>query len=358
MNRIVDSQFLIKVLQNRLNPEEEEFFDKWLLASDKNKEDFSTISLIWDKAEHSQTPNLPDSHIQWHSIAKELNLNNLSESRTSYFKNFTQNSLKPSGKSHLIKEPAKYNWLIRIAAILIITLGFNFIIGFNNDNPTKENLEDKSTVKQEVYELKTQNGERKTFLLADGTTVYLNSDSKLFYPKSFSGKFREVSISGEAYFAVKSNANQPFKVQLGAAEILVTGTEFNIKNRDNRLSVIVTKGSVITYCSKLKSSHSLHKGQMVSYSDNKGFSKPTYVDVNKYLAWRSNKFFFEKAQLSEVMAEIERYYNIKVHFSSDSLRRKSITGTFSSGSLEEIFSILSLTLDVKIKYDGKKVIVS
>lgn len=96
---------------------------------------------------------------------------------------------------------------------------------------------------------------------------------------------------------------------------------------------------------------------MISYDERQGFSSPKSVEVEKYLGWRNNKFFFERTSLNEVMAEIERFYNVKVVFASDSLKKKTITGTFNGNSLENIFSIICLTLDVKIDYNGKSVLV-
>ncbi|MDP3832206.1 MAG: DUF4974 domain-containing protein, partial [Ignavibacteriaceae bacterium] len=77
-----------------------------------------------------------------------------------------------------------------------------------------------------------------------------------------------------------------------------------------------------------------------------------------YLAWRKGKFSFSHTPLSQVMEEISRFYNVPIIFENPELKRKTITGVFDSSSLENIFSIISLALDVKINHTGSKVIVN
>lgn len=65
-------------------------------------------------------------------------------------------------------------------------------------------------------------------VLSDGTKVWLNADTRLRYPSRFPQDARLVSVEGEAYFEVTTDAARPFTVQSNHASIKVLGTAFNI----------------------------------------------------------------------------------------------------------------------------------
>jgi len=72
----------------------------------------------------------------------------------------------------------------------------------------------------------TPNGGQYQLVLADGTKVWLNAASSLRYPTSFTGKDRTVELTGEAYFEVAKNKNQPFNVKSATQTVQVLGTHF------------------------------------------------------------------------------------------------------------------------------------
>src|SRR3546814_8119082 len=68
-------------------------------------------------------------------------------------------------------------------------------------------------------------------ILPDGSRVWLNAASSIRFPTVFTGKEREVEITGEAYFEIEKNTNMPFVVKKGNVEVQVLGTHFNVKDR-------------------------------------------------------------------------------------------------------------------------------
>ena len=137
----------------------------------------------------------------------------------------------------------------------------------------------------------------------------------------------------------------------------VTGTEFNILNRNEKVIVVVAKGSVITSDLKTEQTANLVRGEMASFNARGICTKTRNINLSNYLAWRSNKLFFSKTPLQDAMHDIERYYNVNVVFQSDSVKRKTISGTFETESLDNVLSIISLALDINIVHNGNKVIV-
>ncbi len=94
----------------------------------------------------------------------------------------------------------------------------------------------------------TPKGGQYKLILADGTKVWLNAASSITYPTSFTGKNREVNISGEVYMEVKKDAKKPFRVILkDGGEVEVLGTSFNINaygDDEEGIATTLLEGSV------------------------------------------------------------------------------------------------------------------
>ena len=89
-------------------------------------------------------------------------------------------------------------------------------------------------------------GSKSEVILPDGSKVQLNSGSTLTYPGNFMQNNRKVALKGEAFFDVKSDADNPFTVQTNNFEIIVTGTHFNVCNygEDNLVSATLIEGVI------------------------------------------------------------------------------------------------------------------
>lgn len=355
--KTLDSQFLIRVIKNEVGTEEKEYFDSWLSQSDENKEEFGNLIFLWDKLEKVEVPPIPDSVTQWESIqekiftADQLSVRLLNDTIK---RNSQQNEIM-SMKYRFVKE--NYAWVLSLTAVIIITIGLTFLLNMGKSSNSEASISRTKGNSIERRELITKKGERKSFLLPDGSIVHLNAGSKIVYPQNFSGSSREVELTGEAYFSVVTNKEKTFKVFSGGMVTIVSGTEFNVKDRNNRVSIIVAKGSVKACLKGSTNGIELKKGEIISFTEGNGFGKPVHADLEHYLAWRNNKFSFEHTLLKDAMAEIERYYNLEVVFENKSVINKRLTGIFKTDSLNQIFSIISLTLDVQIDRQGRKVII-
>jgi ferric-dicitrate binding protein FerR (iron transport regulator) len=349
----LDSQFLIRIIRNEASPEEKEYFLAWLAESNQNKEEFGNLVLLWDMADQSQVSQVPDPNYQWGKIDKHISTKLIEEQKKSPAVQSDSNKKTPQATSHNRKQD--FAWLYRAAAIIVISVGLTFLVKWNDQEVQPPTTKIVESANPAFYELITQKGERKTFPLGDGTIVYLNSGSKLIYPKVFSESSREVELVGEAYFSVMPDKERPFIVKSGKMNTEVTGTEFNVRYRNKKVNIVVAKGSVKTFLESSNESIDLTKGQMVSYSESRGFSSPVKANLNHYLAWRNNQFSFEHSPLKEVMDEIERYYNLDIIYKDETVKNKLLTGVFAADSLDQILSVISLTLDVTIEYKGSKV---
>jgi transmembrane sensor len=163
--------------------------------------------------------------------------------------------------------------------------------------------------------MSTPKGRQYQLLLPDGTKVWLNAASSIKYPTVFSGKERNVQISGEAYFEVAKNVYQPFRVMVNdRMTIDVLGTSFNVQAYRNETTYYTTliDGAVRVSADQPGNSTVLKPAQQALLAGEGAIAVSGNVDTEKVMAWKNGLFNFEGASLDEVMKQIERWYDIDV----------------------------------------------
>lgn len=223
-------------------------------------------------------------------------------------------------------------------------------IVYKNDNVTN------SAVSYNV--LKTPRGGQFKITLPDGTDVWLNANSSISYPTAFSGKERNVSITGEAYFEVAGNATQPFTVKVNHMEVMVLGTHFNINAYadENTINTTLLEGAVLIR-TKDDARH-INPGQQsrVTLTGDRiiGIDR---VDVNNAIAWKNGYFSFDEADIPTVMRQLSRWYNIEVKYSGK-VPEETFTGEIGrSLTQEQLLKVLSQAkINFKVE-DGRKIVI-
>jgi len=195
--------------------------------------------------------------------------------------------------------------------------------------------------------------------LADGTLVWLNSDSELRYPVKFAGSQRDVWLKGEGYFEVSKNPEKPFRVVVDDMIVKVLGTSFNInayKDQGNILTTLVS-GKVDIQDMSGKSLVVMRTNQQVDFRHGK--ISVQEVDVTRFVSWIDGKFYFNDMTLENIMSQLQRWYDIEVFFVDEELKSYPFTGVirrdFTAG---QIFEIIEKTTRVKFNVRGKCVTVN
>ncbi len=155
-------------------------------------------------------------------------------------------------------------------------------------------------------------GQRSEITLADGTHIWLNSGSQLSYPTEFSGKTREVLLSGEAFFDVTPNPAKPFYVITRELKIRVLGTSFNVSAYDEDVTAetILVTGKVSAGKNKLfAQTIDLVPGERMVYEKSSENILKDKVDVNQYSSWINGYLIIENMPITEVLRKVQRYYN-------------------------------------------------
>ena len=169
-----------------------------------------------------------------------------------------------------------------------------------------------------IHSLATPAGGQYQITLADGTKVWLNAATVLKFPAAFTGKEREVTLVGEAYFEVAKNVTMPFKVLLANnARVEVTGTHFNINNYENETAQEVTllEGGVTVATNKGITKLEPGTQALITKEETKKLKVP---DAEEITGWKDGLFVFKDAPIESIMMQIERWYNAKIIYKTKS----------------------------------------
>lgn len=203
--------------------------------------------------------------------------------------------------------------------------------------------------------LSTSKGEQSPYplVLADGTKVWLNSNSSVTFPTAFAGKTREVQISGEAYFEVVHNAARPFKVKAGNQIVEDIGTSFNINSYGDEPAI---KTTLVEGSAKVLANGEfkiLKPGQRSIVTKTSVSTQAS--DSEAEIAWVGGKFIFHDEDLHSVMRQLARWYNIEVVYDYQPTD-VSIDGRFSKArNISQILKAFVQTGAVKFKIKGNVV---
>jgi hypothetical protein len=215
-----------------------------------------------------------------------------------------------------------------------------------------------STSKKEIKlnDIKTNKlivpyGKRSSIVLADGSTVYLNSGSELTFPASFNGNTREINAVGEIYIEV-AKQKEPFIIHTPKSNIRVYGTTFNVSAYAEEIeeSVVLVNGSV-----QIESNNQslMLKPNERAVVKNGEISTKT-VDISEYVSWKNGFFKLYNSPLNDVLMKIGRYYNVEFIYSKDlMLEAKTCSGKlFLADNINDVLKSFSLMTNLMYRIDS------
>ena len=200
---------------------------------------------------------------------------------------------------------------------------------------------------------------KRVIHLPDGSTILLNSNSRLDYPASFGDTTREVVLSGEAYFDITHLSGRPFLVRTGKLTTRVLGTAFNIRAYpgDKAIEVTVTSGKVQV----LKENSSvglLTDNQQMRYDKGSESCLRQKVDVQPLVAWKPEEVSFDDITMEETARRLEQWFGVSVSFINPVLKDCRVTATFyREDSLEEIMTVICAVNQSTFSIHDKSILV-
>ncbi len=244
-------------------------------------------------------------------------------------------------------------WSARIAAAVIVAVSCGFLIN--------EYQYDKLAQLQTVT---VPAGQRAQITLADGTKVWLNSESTLSYRSDFGRRDRDVELDGEAYFEVAKNKEIPFYVNTETNQVRVVGTHFNVcaYKGSNEFETTLVEGIVDIYAyDNERPLTRLTKNEF--FGSYQGKYKKAVLPSYDYLRWREGLYCFDDSPFSCILTKLEKYYNVKITVENPKVLNYRCTGKFKeqdrrfllqTGSYNS--NAYSLKYDIKLGQDGSDMV--
>jgi ferric-dicitrate binding protein FerR (iron transport regulator) len=339
MKNVDQHELLTRYFSGEATADERTEVEAWRQTSPENQRVFDGFAKIWQNAAPEELPQIPHVDQAWAELSARLGLP--PEAQTARVLEMKKTP-QPPAQARKVFWSDRYVW----AAAAILLLAFATV------------LYQYSQKAAELKTIATGYAQQASVELPDGSIVKLNSGSQIQFPKSFADSARYVILTGEAYFEV-THANRPFFVNTGNAQIRVLGTKFGIWARDEQTRVTVREGRVSLRALELPpvAAVEVTANQMSICRQQSAPAPPQTIDAGHLLGWLEGKIVFDQASLTEVVAELQRVYNVTIELSDPALGKNTITGSFLHKPIESVLASIGLTLDLQYsKQDGKFVI--
>lgn len=231
------------------------------------------------------------------------------------------------------------NTFARIAAMVLIVAGAGWLL-FEVAAPQKITVA--TAADQKNVEV----------LLADGSTVFLNRNSSLTYPKNFRSGTRRVALRGEAFFNISRDVEHPFIIDAGKADIKVLGTSFNVitENASSEVEVYVATGKVLVTSEDGSGSLTLEPEYVGRMSGNTAVQARN-TNVN-YLAWHTGMLTYDGERLGVVFEDLKRAYNIEIKVADPEINELRLTSPFEQQPQDTIVKLICTTFNLRSVREG------
>ena len=239
--------------------------------------------------------------------------------------------------------PKLYAWL-RLAALWVIPvvlIGSTYFIYKSMSYEPNYYKEVRFIHKFTAY------GERELVTLPDSSKVWLNSGSTLIYPSRFVSKERNVCLTGEAFFDVTKDKEHPFIVDVNQIRLKVLGTSFNVCSYPDNPEITTTleSGKIQVDIEGKDQTYLLSPHDHLVYNSQTGQVDISHLDIDNYSVWRTGALYFNDAKFRQVITQLERAYNVKIHIRNDQFDDQTIRVHFNSNeSIEEVMSIIKMLI--------------
>jgi ferric-dicitrate binding protein FerR (iron transport regulator) len=349
-------------LTNSLNEEELKVLNNWLSEDATHRKEFNRLRSCWIATGNENGRKSFDARRSWRTLETRI-------------------------------KPEKTRWIRQIsplwyAASLLVCFALGTVVATILSQHESAKHQTLATT------IRTPLGAKSNITLPDGSSVWLNAGSEIAYSSDFGMINRDLQLTGEAFFEVKSDSLKPFNVIVSGMTVRALGTRFNVKAYpdDNMMAATLEEGIVdvlIQSSSGGKTSSHVQlkpKEQLVIQKTTKEIkaSSPTTssqsketvkkitssepaikdvilasnVETELSTSWKDRKWIIRDEPLALFVENLERRYNLRITFASEELKDYNFSGTFENETVEQILYALSLAAPVHYKFDKNNVVLN
>ncbi|MEG0808064.1 MAG: DUF4974 domain-containing protein [Alistipes sp.] len=331
----INDEVLISYLKGELSATDAAEVEKWYDASAENQRTLGQIYyILYINDRINATSNIDVEH-SLQQLKKRM---------------ATQQSSQQTPRHTPLRTLRRITW--RAAAAVVMTAAL--VSGIWATASLSERISRPLTVV-------TQLGERSQVVLPDGSKVWLNSCSRVEYYTSLFSRERHVAMTGEAYFEVHHDQDAPFVVRTNGLDIEVVGTKFNVRNDEDKhlVTTVLLEGAVLAHPSDSSiPSARLHPSQQLAFNTQTQHMQLSNCEAaERSINWIDGRFQFEQNTFEEIVAELQRYYNVEIRFMDEKLKNERFSGDFKvEDGIYHIMSILQLTYKFHYKIDHNNIL--
>lgn len=321
--------------------------------------------------------NQPLENPENHTIEIDKNYNSLSQilfpEKSNLYVTTEHDENKQKGKRKRI-------WLYAAASVIFIistiSAAYNYNFSAGNIAITKET--------DWPNQVASRKGAKTSIVLPEGTKVWLNAGSKIYYNNDFSTN-REVFLVGEAYFDVVHDASNPFIIHAANVNIKVLGTAFNVKAypTDDVVETALVRGSVELTTNDdpgrkilLRPNEKIAILKLKTIGDT-ATTMPVVIlpkkeelytislmqvdkkdNVAEDVAWMQDKLIFKGETFEQLAIKMERWYDVKISFETTGCSKIKFTGAFEKQNIVQALEALSFSCNYKFVYKTDKNIIN
>jgi transmembrane sensor len=316
----IDWELMFRYCGNECTPEERERFEQWLAADARHREFFDAVVRGAGRAvdaPSSTPPTAPVLRIPFNALSRRD-----SASRT-------------------------MPWRAVIAAAVIAAA---IVLANRTGLFDRISLGRHGAIAERT--VTTRPGERAQITLADGSRITLASESTVRYPVDMSSAQREVTLTGEAMFAVAHDAARPFVIRANGAVVKDVGTTFDVRAYpgETHVRVVVVEGSVdLGGAEPAAPTQRLRRGDL-GRRDAHGAIDIRVVDPSRYIAWTDGRLLFDETPMREVAAQLARWYGTPVVIADSALSTRDFTGSFNGDALPTVLAVIAAAVHARVDW--------
>ncbi|MEJ0034942.1 MAG: FecR domain-containing protein [Gammaproteobacteria bacterium] len=204
-------------------------------------------------------------------------------------------------------------------------------------------------------------GEQRSIALRDGSTVNLNSRSRIRI--DYSTRKRGVELlQGQALFHVAKDAARPFIVSAGTTQVRAVGTEFDVYRKPTGTVVTVVEGRVAvmngsTDLNGTPEAQPLSAGEQLLVTS-RVVPHPAPANVAAVTAWMQRQLIFDSTPLTEVAGEFNRYNERQFVIRDPALRTFQIDGVFSSTDPSSLIRFLRARPEMQVTETDSEIVIA
>lgn len=329
INKIVfmNKQTIIRFLNGELGETEKDALFTWIEASDENRRYFNTVKNLWTASIIDRPANVRPDFIG----LRQLIVSSRRRRTLGYY-------------------------ALRAAAAVALPLAVGLAWLIADRNRTVEPMSQTDYPLVSVY---TPLCARSEVMLPDGTKVWLNSGSKLTYPRMFEGAVREVILDGEGFFDVVKNRDHPFVVRtVDKIDVQVKGTVFNLSAyAGESAELTLVEGAVDLSREDTGRKIAVRPRESVRVGD-EGFEVRRNVNTDMYTGWKDGTLAFDDISMREMARRLERWYGVTIVIEDDGLLDFKYTGRFREETIGQVLDLIRQTSWIDYRMEDKTVYLS